>query len=234
MRIAVVENEQEERRHICSCITEYFRKRGISAELCQYGDGEEIAKAARESFDVIFMDIDMEGLDGMAAAKRIRTYDRQVMIVFITNMAGYAIDGYSVQALDFLVKPVSALRMEEELDRILEFAGRRNPGKIAVKGDGKLYQIDINDIFYVEMYGRKIRLHRRQGILEVNGTLRYFEERLARGAFFRCHQAFLVNLAYVSSIGRCDLEVEGDLVPVSRQRKKALSQAFARYLGGSL
>ena len=234
MRIAVVENEREERRHICSCITEYFRKRGISADLCQYGGGEEIAAAAREPFDVIFMDIDMEGLDGMEAARQIRTYDAQVMIVFITNMAGYAIDGYSVQALDFLVKPVSALRMEEELDRIQEIAGRRNPGKIAVKGDGKIYPVEINDIFYVEMYGRKIRIHRRQGILEVNGTLRYFEELLSGGTFFRCHQAFLVNMDHVSSIGKNAAEVEGELVPVSRQRKKAFGQAFARYLGGSL
>lgn len=234
LRIAVVENELEERQHICSCIAEYFRDKEISADLCEYGDGTEIAEAAREPFDVIFMDIDMEGLDGMGAARQIRKFDSQVMIVFITNMAGYAIEGYSVQALDFLVKPVSAVRMEEELDKILEIARKRNPGKIAVKGEGKLYQIDINDIFYVEMYGRKIRLHRRQGVLEVNGTLRYFEELLSQAPFFRCHQAFLVNMGYVSFIGKCDVEVEGDKVPVSRQRKKEFGQAFARYLGGSL
>lgn len=234
MRIAVVENEQEERRHICSCIEDYFRQKDIGVEIYPFKDGREVVAAAREPFDVIFMDIDMDGLDGLGAAKQIREFDCQVMIVFITNMAGYAIEGYSVQALDFLVKPVSALRMREELDKILEIMGKRNPGKIALKGNGNIYQIDINEIFYIEMYGRKIRVHHRQGVLELNSTLRYFEERLSGAPFFRCHQAYLVNMAYISSIEKCDVEVEGDRLPVSRQRRKELVQAFARYLGGSL
>lgn len=234
MRIAVVEDEQDERKHICSCITEYFRGKDMRADVCPFEDGDEIVEEARDPFDVIFMDIDMEGMDGLEAARRIRAYDSAVMIVFITNMAGYAIEGYSVQALDFLVKPVSALRMGEELDKILDLIKRQNPPKIMIKSGGRLCQMDAGDIFYIEMYGRKIRIHRRQGMLELNSTLRYFEERLPGDSFFRCHHAFLVNMAYVSSIGKNDVEVEGERLPVSRQRKKEFIQAFARYLGGSL
>lgn len=234
MRIAVVENEPEERRHICGCIEAYAKESGLEVRLCAYGDGTEIVEAAREPFDMIFMDIDMEGLDGMEAARRIRGYDPLVPIVFITNMASCAIEGYSVQALDFLVKPVSALRMREELDKIRKLLKRRRPAKIVLKEKGTVCQVDADDIFYMEMYGRKLRVHCRQGVREVTGTLRQFEEFLAREPFFRCHHAFLVNLSHVSAIEKNDVCVAGERIPVSRQRKKEFIRAFAGYLGGSL
>ena len=234
MKIAVVEDEQKERRQLCLIVEAYFREKDISLQIHPFESGEEIAKRAGEFFDVIFMDIDMGGLDGMEAARRIRAVDSNAVIVFITNMAGYAVEGYSVQALDFLIKPVSALRIRQELDKILEIRRRGKPPKIMLKGNGTIFQVDVNDILFVEMYGRKIRVHRRQGMVEFNGTLRYFEERLPKELFFRCHHGFLVNMAYVSSIGKCDVEVEGRCLPVGRQRKKKFLQAFARYLGDSL
>ncbi len=234
MNIAVVEDEPEERLLLYSWITEYFETRNIPASVRCYGDGKEIVEEAGEDFDGIFMDIHMDGLSGLEAARQIRTRDSQVAIVFITNMARYAIDGYSVQALDFLVKPVSVRRVEQTLDRLLELLGRQKPAKIAVKANGGIYQLDTGDIFYIELYGRKIRVHCSQGVLETGGSLQHFEELLARAPFFRCHQAFLVNMAHVSSVEKYDVTVNGTRIPVSRQKKRPFIQAFAAYLGGSL
>ncbi len=234
MKIAVVENEPGERLQLCSWITGYFGERAVPVRLKCYGDGKEIVEAARDGFDVIFMDIQMDGLDGLEAARQIRVYDSQVMIVFITNMAGHAIDGYSVQALDFLVKPVSARRLHQELDKLLELYTRQKPQKIALKTNGGIYQMEAGDIFYIELYGRKIRVHSRQGILETGGALKHFEELLGSAPFFRCHQAFLVNMAHVSSVEKYDVTVNGTRIPVSRQKKKPFIQAFAAYLGGAL
>ena len=146
MKIAVVEDEPRERQELCSAVEAYFREKDISLQIHPFESGEEIAKRAGEFFDVIFMDIDMGGLDGMEAARRIRAVDSNAVIVFITNMAGYAIEGYSVQALDFLIKPVSALRIRQELDKILEIRRRGKPPKIMLKGNGTIFQVDVNDI----------------------------------------------------------------------------------------
>ena len=199
-----------------------------------YCDGEEIVIHSSEAFDVIFMDIDMERMGGMEAARLIREQDSQVILVFVTNMAGYAIEGYSVQALDFLVKPVSDLRMEEELNKIRMILKKRNPGKLALKAWDNVYQVPVSSVLYMEVYGRKLRVHQKERMIEVNSTINYFENLLKEQAFFRCHHGYLVNMAYVSAIEGNSVFIGECQVPVSRQRKRAFVQAFTRYLGGTL
>lgn len=234
MKIAIVENNLEEQGQLRLYIERYFSDRGLPLTVECYCDGEEIVLHRSEAFDVIFMDIDMERMGGMEAARVIRQEDSQVILIFVTNMAGFAIEGYSVQALDFLVKPVSDLRMEEELDKVQTILKRRNPGKMALRARDNVYQVPVSSVLYVEVYGRKLRVHQKEGFIEVGGTINHFEHLLRDQAFFRCHHGYLVNMVYVSAIEGSSVLVDGHEVPVSRQRKKAFVQAFTRYLGGTL
>ena len=234
VKIAIVEDEAPQRALLAAHVREAAQKRGTNADVVEYADAEAIAKADTSALDLIMMDIDMPGMSGMEAAGLIRRRNAQVQIAFCTNLVTRALDGYAVQALDFLVKPVSSGRIGELLEKAARMKELQRPRTLTLRAQDNVLIVPIGDILYAETYGRKLRLHTRRETLDLRMTIAALEEQLPERGFFRVHNAYLVALAHVRRISGLEAEVAGELLPISRHKKKAFIQALTDYLGEQL
>ena len=127
-RIAIVEDQEETRECLNRFVRQYAKEQGIQVEISLIADGSEIAEHYTPGFDIIFMDVEMPRLDGFGAAEAIRAMDAEVVLVFVTNMAQYAIRGYEVDALDYVLKPVNYYQFCTKLSRAIQRVQRRRGG----------------------------------------------------------------------------------------------------------
>lgn len=234
VRIAIVEDEAPQRAWLAANVREAACRRGTDVDVLEYADGEAIARADTSALDLIMMDIDLPGMSGMEAAGLIRRRNTQVQIAFCTNLVTRALDGYAVQALDFLVKPVSSERIGELLEKAERMQEQQRPRAITLRAQDHVLIVPVGEILYAETYGRKLRLHTRRETMDLRMTIAALEEQLPKRAFFRVHNACLVSLAHVRQINGLEVEVAGDTLPVSRHKKKEFIQALTDYLGEQL
>ena len=188
-----------------------------------------------ESFDIIFMDVEMPRLDGFGAAEAIRAADADVVLVFVTNMAQYAIRGYEVDALDYVLKPVNYYQFCTKLSRAIQRVQRRRGGQVVLQlAGGGIQLLDTADIYYLETHSRMLYYHTSKGEFAARASLQSAEKQLAEYHFVRCNQCYLVNLAYVKGIENDFALVKNDRLEISRRQRTAFLTAVASYMGGVL
>ncbi len=163
----------------------------------------------------------MTFLDGMSAAEEIRRADPEVLIIFITNSPQYAIKGYAVQALDYILKPLSYYAFCQRMNHVRELLGRRQKHFLTVPCAGGVQKLDASDIYYVEICDHDLLFHTKQGEVHSTGSMRDVEQKLPPENFFRSSKAYLVNLEHVDGIQDEDAIVNGERVQISRAKRKA-------------
>ena len=157
LKIAVVEDQTEVRESLCQFIRQYAGEQGLQAEVEPFADGAVIAEGYQPGYDIIFLDVEMPRLGGFGAAERIRAVDPDVVLVFVTNMAQYAIKGYEVDALDYVLKPVSYGAFCTKLSRAIQRVQRRKGGQVALQlSGGGMQLLDTGDILYLETRNRML------------------------------------------------------------------------------
>lgn len=232
LRIAVVEDEPEYSKIIADYCEKYsiLRQDEISA-VCFHNPLTFLDKY-RGEFDLILMDILMPQINGMECARRLRKRDETVMLCFVTNMAQYAIQGYEVGAVDFIIKPVSFAEFTLKFDRMLRLLKRQAATTVMVSTKNAKVNIDLRDLYFVEVYNHNLIYHTRQGDYEVYGKLSALEEDPRFSQFIRVSPSHLVNCALVASVMDDCLIVNGISIPVSRRRRKECLEKMASVLGG--
>lgn len=230
VHIALVEDDPGCRRQILDYLDRYSQETGEEFKICAFGDGDSVISGYRAQYDVILMDIQMKFVDGMTAAREIREVDDQVLIIFITSLASYAVKGYEVDALDYVLKPVSYVAFAKSMGRAMGRLRRRRSRYVAIGGKGGAQRVDCARIYYIEADGHSLSYHTADGALAGTGTMKELEESLADSWFFRCGKGVLVNLEHVSAIVGGDAVVHGETVQVSRARRKEFLAAFNRYI----
>lgn len=232
IRVAIVEDEAEIREQLMGYVQRYTRQYGTAFEVKTFADGLEILEDYRPAYDLILLDIEMKHLDGMETARRIRELDPEVMLVFITNMAQYAIKGYAVGALDYVLKPVPYFAFSQQLQKVEAQLRRRTRHYLAVPVEGGLRRLDTSRIYYIESEGHRVHFYTEEGDFVAPGALKALEEKLADRPFARCNSGYLVNLAQVRAVQQNTVEVGPYELQVSRPKRKSFLAALTDYIGG--
>ena len=232
IRVAIVEDEAEIREQLMGYVQRYTRQYGTAFEVKTFADGLEILEDYRPAYDLILLDIEMKHLDGMETARRIRELDPEVMLVFITNMAQYAIKGYAVGALDYVLKTVPYFAFSQQLQKVEAQLRRRTRHYLAVPVEGGLRRLDTSRIYYLESEGHRVHFYTEEVDFAAPGALKALEEKLADRPFARCNSGYLVNLAQVQAVQQNTVEVGPYELQVSRPKRKSFLAALTDYIGG--
>ena len=231
-RIAIVEDEAAVREQLAGYVQRYTRQYGTQFEVTMFTDGVEILEDYRPVYDIIFLDVEMQHLDGMETARRIRELDSDVLLIFITNMAQYAIKGYAVGALDYVLKPVPYFAFSQQLQKAVNQLAKRTRHYLAVSVDGGMRRLDAATIYYIESEGHRVHFYTEDGDFSAPGALKALEEKLTGRLFARCNSGYLVNLAQVSGVQQNTVQVGPHELQISRPKRRAFLAALADYIGG--
>lgn len=233
MRIAIVEDNADMRAQLCGFVEQYAAESGRSLQVQAFEDGAAITPYPG-GFDIVFMDIEMPQQGGLATAEHIRSVDRNVILVFVTNMAQYAIKGYEVDALDFVLKPVNYYQFKVKLERAMRRVEQRGSAQVPVQTAGALRLLNTGEILYLETHNRMLYYHTTTEVLPVRASMQSAEKQLAPYHFARCNQCYLVNLRHVKAVQDDFVLVGDDRLEISRRQRSAFMAALAGYVGGSL
>ena len=232
LKTAIVEADESYREELSSSVRRYAAESGQDIQIFIYGDGSSILKEYEPKYDIILLDIEMPKINGMETARRIRAVDPGVVLVFITNMASYAIHGYEVGALDFITKPVTWFTFQLRFRRAVERAAMRKDEEILLAGRDGVEKIQVRDIYYVEVQNRMLYYHTKRGTIELRGTMKSAEETLFPHHFAKCNHWYIVNLAHVKRITK-DTVIVGDReLEMSRRARAGFLDALTAYMGG--
>lgn len=231
IRIAIVEDEDEFVDQITEYLSRYQKESGHLFQIRRYHDGEEITSGYTRDYDIILMDIQMGLMNGMEAAEQIRALDEYVRIIFITNMAQYALQGYKVGALDYILKPVAYLPFSETLRRALQSIDRLQDQYLTISArDGK-YRVRVQNILWVGSMSHRMTFHTDDGDYETSVyTMKEIEERLGSEGFMRCNSGSLINLRRVCGIHKNAITVGNETISVSRGRRAEFMDALVRQM----
>ena len=231
MRIAVCDDEELFRIEFKSVLDKVL----INAEynIDTFSGGSSLYEAfLKNPFDLVFLDIEMPGIDGITLAKRLRAVSENVQIVFLTSHIEYALEGYEVNALRYLVKPVDMNKLSEVLKYIQD--KKNNSRQIMIKQEGEDIVIDISDIIYMESMDKNVRIVTSKSEYITRYNISDYEEKLKNSGFFRSHRSYLISLSKVKKIVKNDVVMDGDIsLPVSRSNIKALKDALYAYVEGT-
>lgn len=230
MKIAICDDDWHMQQTLRLLIDEIYQDLDMLAD--GFTSGEALLAAVQKQpqpYQLILLDIEMHGIDGIETARRLRQLLPDCYIVFITSHDEFALTGYEVQAFRYLVKPVQPEKLREAISAVRAELADQFTLHVADGADEAL--VRAKDIFYVEAQDKRVRLvtaretySDRRGIDEVAALL-------AQEDFYRVHRSYLINLRYVARLDGASVQlVNGDTVPISRLRKKAFKNAFQAYV----
>lgn len=231
LRVAIVEDEQAAAAVLLGHLQRYEKEQGEAFEAKVYPNALQFLDAYRPNFNIIFMDVEMPSLNGMDAAKLLRKKDSFVPLVFITNMSQYAIRGYEVDAVDYVLKPVSYYRFATLLQKLLRYIHNYHDTEVTIRTPNGVQRILASKLEYVTVEDHLLIYHTEDGPIESWDTLKNAIDGLPSAMFVQCNKSCILNLKHVKGVDGGTVVLRNNSFTISRGRKKDFFQAMNTYYG---
>ena len=232
LRVAVVEHDPASAEKMSEYIRQYARSNAMEIFFQLFERGDQFLWKYDNNYDLIFMGMDLPGIDGMETAKRLRKRDADVVLIFVTELARQAIRGYEVDALDFLMKPLNYYAFSLKMDKGIRRLQQRSTDVIMLKTTTGIHRLEVRQIYYLETSNRLLLYHTSSGTYSVRSTMQSAQQELEKYHFEKCNQCYLVNLQHVTDVQDDTVTVAGEVLEMSRRSKKSFLSALVAYIGG--
>lgn len=233
MRIAICDDEKEIRELLAEKAAKLYPK----ADISLMSSGEELL-SFKEKPDILLLDIQMQGRDGMETARELRKRDKTLIIIFVTALSDFVFQAFDVGAFHYLVKPFddgkfaevlrNAVGQFEDRKRMSDSGNKRAVPSLVITTGGEHITVNIMDIVYAEVFDRKVILHTMDADIEYYGKMKELEEK-AGAEFYRTHRSFLVNFGFVRKYDAATVWLEKGQALIAKQNYGGFVNAYLRY-----
>lgn len=234
INIAICDDEKVQVELLERYVINWAKENNIKVEIELFYNAEsfDFAWSMDKKYNILLLDIEMPGKNGIELAKRIRKIDSLINLIFITAISDYISEGYDVEAINYLIKPIKETKLYECLDRAIEKIPIEEK-TILIDLDGETIRLMEKDILFIESFSHSIDIHTVKETYRVRKNIGTMEEELEKNNFIRCHRSYIVNLKHIKRIGKADIALDNDaLIPVSRRQYSTTNMAFIKYHGG--
>lgn len=231
MNIAICDDLENDRKILTDMINRYFTEHNSIVNITTYNNGEDlISNFTHENFNLIFLDIYMYKLNGIDTAKEIRKKDDNSILVFITTSSDFALDAYDLDALQYLIKPITYDKVEKILNKCLKQFSSNTPF-IEILQDGYPVKMPLNDIYYIDVYDKACYIHLKNKVIKTYSSLAKLWEALENSSFLKCHRSYIVNMLYINEMLSNDFLLKnGEKIPITKNDKLNLKQTYLDFV----
>ena len=235
VNIAVVEDNSEEAKKLMERLAQYASQNQLQFNTSCFANAVLLLDSYknRANYDLIFMDIKMPLMSGMEAAERLRQIDRTVTLVFMTNLIQYAVDGYAVEAFDYILKPISYQAFHLKLKRILAHVGTRSEERIVIRAEGETVSLPLREIRYIEVEGHYLNWHTQDKVYRSLGPLKAIGQQLPE-SYCAISRWYVINMQYARSVVGDDVLLDGERLRIGRYYKQKFLRAYAEFMVGGI
>lgn len=231
-RVLIVEDEASEAKKLSDLMRRYAKMEGLEFSFAWHSNAMEML-SDKSHYDICFLDIEMPGINGMEAAHLLRSWDDEIPIIFVTNLAKYAVKGYEVGAVGFIVKPVTYGNLKLALSRAMRIMSNNSGQTLTVPTEDGMRVIPFRSIIYIEVTKHSLTYHLEgEEPFDVRGSLSHIEDDLRDAPVVRTGKSFLANMDHISFLNNNEVRMSnGDVLRFGRTYKKSALDKITEYLG---
>jgi len=230
LNVAIVEDDEK----VAATIETFLLSKKEEFEITKFKNGKEFIDDFHDEFDLIYMDIEMPEIDGLSASEKVRETNKKVPIIIVSYSPKYAVKGYSVNALGYLVKPISQVDFNNLLEKALKTIQTNEDSSIFVSVKDGILKVDTNDVLYLEVKGHYLTFYfaNDKDPLVVRGRIADYQDMLGKYGFSRCNECYLVNLKHVTQVlsGKNLIYLNDVSLNISRSKKKRFLSDFTTFV----
>lgn len=230
IRIALVEDDKQMTLELIEVTQRFFKENNVKSEIYTFANAEDFLCDFKNNYNLILMDIDLPNMDGMKAVQHLRETKSDTMVIFVTSLAQYALEGYKVNAFDFVVKPVQYYNFALTLKRALKSLLVQSEKSIIINNKSFMQKIDISNLKYIEVINHNLVFHTVNNNIEIRGTLSTYVHQLKDYDFVLCNRCYLVNLKFVSRVTTEYVIIGEEKLILSKSRRTDFISAINAFI----